>query len=802
MSAIFPFLLRTETGAAAIVRSRSRWLAVAIGLALGLWTGAGAAAELRVMTWNVENGVGAPGSPAFAAVLETLERLAPDVIAFQEVDAQSTAPFQAAHFADLRALLATLGFPTTRTHLATAGDGFQGQTFVAGDFGNGSQCLAIASRHPITRTVQIGRGVAGRREQTRFPLFVVIDVPDTDREMALVAVHLKQGDTQADEFRRGVEALRVRQFLQAEGLSGADHHVLVVGDLNEELNEPQTSSFTTGGVTGGHVFGDGSSLPASYQPGPGVPDPMAYASFPGSGFAAAGLSVVPATQTDGTTDRTYTFAGNSRLDYILAGSATRSAGAVRAEAYHSGREPVGDGLPKAPALPDPVLSLAASDHLPLIADLVLEARPTLTLTLPPSAPAVTFEPAAEPLQGTVTIPRALGAPLAVTIAPFREAPIRPLPTVVIPAGETSASFPLVVAGSPFAHDRRITLVATAQGFRDGIGTLPTRGAGVAGPLLISQYTETPSGSSPKAIEVMNTSTREINFAAEPLQVISYASGASSGSLEVLAEFGRLPAGAVVVVGDTATGQYLITRRLLAATGTAIADAPTNTIFTDTGEPDGRAVYIKRGFLFNGDDALEVRLNARRCDIFGTIGQDPGTAWSAAGVSTANQNLSRRRTAITPSPGWTNPGLVFETAGTTPATALVGFGVAPPLDDPYAEWAVARGLAGAAAGIEADPDGDGVANGIAFVFGDAGGPLLQPLSPSPGRWQWQLGTPVRSRLGTVRWGVATAESADDWRTRWEESSPLVPPSGEFRPATVTLPATDATTGLARVFVVRP
>jgi hypothetical protein len=174
-----------------------------------------------------------------------------------------------------------------------------------------------------------------------------------------------------------------------------------------------------------------------------------------------------------------------------------------------------------------------------------------------------------------------------------------------------------------------------------------------------------------------------------LQVFSYASGASTGTLEVLAEFGCLPAGAVVVIGDTATGQYLVAQGLLAANGSAIAAAQTNTVFTDTGDPDGRAVYIKRGFLFNGDDALEVRLNSRRCDIFGTIGQDPGTAWSGGGVSTTNQNLSRRRTARAPAAGWSQPGLVFETVGTSLATALLDFGVAPVLDDPYADWPGSR-----------------------------------------------------------------------------------------------------------------
>ena len=71
-------------------------------MALGVLAGALGGTDLRVVTWNVENGVGTPGSASFAAVRETLERLAPDVIAFQEVDAQNTAPSNAAHFADLR----------------------------------------------------------------------------------------------------------------------------------------------------------------------------------------------------------------------------------------------------------------------------------------------------------------------------------------------------------------------------------------------------------------------------------------------------------------------------------------------------------------------------------------------------------------------------------------------------------------------------------------------------------------------------------------------------------------------------
>ena len=102
-------------------------------------------------------------------------------------------------------------------------------------------------------------------------------------------------------------------------------------------------------------------------------------------------------------------------------------------------------------------------------------------------------------------------------------------------------------------------------------------------------------------------------------------------------------------------------------------------------------------------------------MFGLIGHDPGTAWTGSGVSTANQNLSRRRTVFSPSAGWVDPSQTFEVAGVSLATAMSGMGVAPVLDDPYVVWAAERGLVGAAAAFDADPDDNGVANGLEFAL---------------------------------------------------------------------------------------
>lgn len=776
-------------------------------LAALLWVMTGPASAgatpLRVLTYNVKDGLGAPGSVAFEAVLETLRRLNPDVIAFQEIDAQHTTPSNAAHFSHLKNLLGQLGFPTTRAYLAAAGDAFSTQTYSAGDFGPSTQSLAIASRHPIIKTTQIGRGVSGRREQTRFPLFVKIDVPETDRDPAFVNVHFKQGGTMADEFRRGLEALRVRQFLENEGLSGAAAHVFVLGDMNEQLGDPQTASFSTAGLAGGHRFADGSTLPATFQLGGAVPGSLAYAGFPGSGFGALGLAVLPATQTDGVSDRTYNFAGDARLDYILAGPFTRDAGAARTEVYHSGKEPVGDGLPKSPTLPLPEMSVLATDHLPVFADVLLEPAPALSLTLPAAAQPVDFTPPATPLQGTVSIPAPATEPLAVTIAPFREAPLQPIAPVVIPAGQTSAAFPISTAGTPFMPDRRITLVASAAGHREGLGVVAVRGSGAAGRVLISQYTETPSGSAPKAIEIMNASAREVFFAAEPLHVLLHRDGAATGQNDALITTGRLPRGAVVVIGDAATGQHLTGQGLLSATAAEVDNAPAGTVFTDTGEPDGRAIFVKDAFTFNGNDALAVRLNGQLCDVFGQPGNNPGTAWSSSNpaVSTQNQNLSRKRSALAPSAGWTNPSLFFETAGSTLAAALTGFGVAPILDDPYAEWAAARGLAGAAAAPEADPDGNGVPNGLDFALGQGAPAVLSVERPDETTWIFSAQAMARQRLGNLRWGAAVSEDLRSWRPVAEMQATPGAADGSS-PAVLTLPGAPLPQHHLRFYFVKP
>jgi endonuclease/exonuclease/phosphatase family metal-dependent hydrolase len=725
-----------------------------IPLAVMACASAALAVELRVVAINVLDGVGAPGSAEFNALKELLARLDPDVIGFAEVEANNTNPSNAQYFSDLRALLSELGFATTRQFMATAGDSFATQTFSAGDFGNSTQSLALASRFPIVRTEQISRGISGRKEMTRFPLFVQVDVPGTANDPSFVVVHLKASDTLADRFRKAVEARRINEFLFASGLNGTAHNLFVIGDFNEEIDEPQPASFTTSGVTGGMMFSDGSTLPQTYQLGSGLPETLPYAAFPNSAFASLSLGALPATQADGESGRTFNATGNARLDYILTGPLTTAAGSIFTEVYNSRLEHAFDGLPKGPSLPNPALAELASDHFAIIADVALDPLPGIDLFFPgspdPTRPRLWDSGA--PITARVIVEQAPAADLMVVLSRFRTpspALIEVPPAVTIPAGQTSVEFPVAAGGllDP-GSDRTITLTASAAGYRlDHAGikfrrTLPTTS------VIISQYTEPATGSAPKAIEVLNVSGREIDFIKEPLRVFRYADGATEPVDEARIDRGKLSPAGVMVIGEKATGDYLVGQGLLAAPGD-FDSFPNGWVFTDA---QGHVLFVKDSFTYNGDDALELQLNFTRADVFGTVGNDPGAAWSRSGVSTEGQNLVRKTWARVGFSGFVYPDIPFQTS--SGPTHLENFGVAPAVE-PYADWAAMAGLTDVNAAPLADPDANGLANAFEFALGG------QPPAWQSSGAAAQLAVIARRWLGSVSLDIEQSPDLRSW-----------------------------------------
>ncbi len=168
-----------------------------------------------------------------------------------------------------------------------------------------------------------------------------------------------------------------------------------------------------------------------------------------------------------------------------------------------------------------------------------------------------------------------------------------------------------------------------------------------GGLIISQYIETYTGTTPKGIELWNKTGAEIDFSVTNLFIKQGTNGVAPVNIDTI-NTGVLANNAVIVIGTS--------------------DLQTVT------EGNG-ATFKEKAFTFNGDDALEIWLGTDKQDVFGTPGTDPGTAWVGNGVSTANQNISLKLGIITGSlTGWTDPSLRFDTTSTLNST--VGFGLAP------------------------------------------------------------------------------------------------------------------------------
>ena len=171
-----------------------------------------------------------------------------------------------------------------------------------------------------------------------------------------------------------------------------------------------------------------------------------------------------------------------------------------------------------------------------------------------------------------------------------------------------------------------------------------------GSLIISQYIETNSGTTPKGVELWNVSGSTIDFSSNNL-VIKKGVNGGTPSTDYTLSVGTLFNGGVIVVGTSGD----------------LATATTN---------NGGTHYTE-GFTFNGDDALEIYLSGTLTDMFGVSGSDPGTYWSGSGVSTKNQNIQLKSGIWTGDiDGWTDPSTRFETVSTTPVSNQTGFGIAP------------------------------------------------------------------------------------------------------------------------------
>ncbi len=316
--------------------------------------------DIRVATYDVDNGIGATNSAEFAATLAVLTRIHADIVCFQSVKTND--------FPAWSNLIVELGYP-----FSALGD--------AGPFSGGLH-NGFCSRFPILNTFNI-TSPTGAVEFSRLPFRAVFDVPHTDRPLVIWNMHHKQGYLQIDLFRRAIEAHRIVQDIAAYLSANPDHgEYLLVGNMGDDIRSSQLrDEFEWRQPTG---------APTDYVLGSDITFPVPYSMFPTDRYSDAGQGLLPlSAYWEGTNSPITRPSSSDWFDYIFLSPAIahHALGSPTGEVYYSVMDS-GGGLAKQ-GLPLPAeTSTNASSHLPVFVDLHMDNR---SMTQPPTGLSVIGE---------------------------------------------------------------------------------------------------------------------------------------------------------------------------------------------------------------------------------------------------------------------------------------------------------------------------------------------------------------------------------------------------------------------------
>lgn len=346
------------------------------------------ARTVRVATFNIQNGPGAPGSSDYESTKAVLGRINADVVGFQEILNNGTTNC----IPNWQQIAEELGYD----HVSI------------GTSASGAQRLGYFSRFPVASTNNLA-STPPANEFTRRPFRAVINVPGAAKPLVVWNMHHKADETGApdtdygngnNQLRRAVEAWRIVQDINAYRASNPTHDEFVVlGDLNDDISQTNSQSAQFSQMDYDSFKANTALLPVSFVMGTDIEFPILYRSFPDDRYAlAGGLQRLDLRQQNGTSAATRP-ASSRTLDYILVSPAIRTnvLGAPRGEVYHSQLDTISTpGMPKAGKPLAFGTSLAASDHLAVFADIEMEDAEPVTAV-------ASFSPRAGAPGATVTI---------------------------------------------------------------------------------------------------------------------------------------------------------------------------------------------------------------------------------------------------------------------------------------------------------------------------------------------------------------------------------------------------------------
>ena len=402
-----------------------------------LWLGipSVSAIEIRIATYNVLTGIGNTGANGREELEAVIARINPDVLALQEVTGNDLkGPLnQLAERMDYRFVFAPV------TALDT-----------------GSR-VVILSKFPFSENSSKSIiSPPGANDMTRAAAAVIVDVPGTENDPTIVTAHLKCCFDQDDPFRRAVEMLRIRKYLEEQGLD-KDDNIFVLGDFNLLGNDIVFESLPPG-------------LPQSYRLGNDIEYDVKYFADPTNYFTSLALVNPGFRQQDGVTTDTYR-GSNTILDYILvSNSIARRTPAT--EVYNSALDTSNSGLSKEGNPLPRGTSDKASDHYPVFGDFELDEGLQLDLTIaqsildessPASLVTVTL---AEPATSPVQVSLESNDPSEATITQK---------ILTIPANSTQATTSLQPRNDKVNDgDQTIEIIASAAGFIGSVASVKIR----------------------------------------------------------------------------------------------------------------------------------------------------------------------------------------------------------------------------------------------------------------------------------------------------------------------------------------